>query len=104
MSHRAKVWAALWTVYILWGSTYLGIAVAGETIPPMLAVSTRFIAAGGIMAGVVVARGGSMRVTPAELGSCVLVGCLLPGANGLLAPVFVPQSGAPTRCARPSAL
>jgi hypothetical protein len=49
VSFRAKVWTALWAVYIIWGSTYLFIAVAGETIPPMLAVSTRFIAAGGIM-------------------------------------------------------
>ena len=37
------MWVALWAVYIIWGSTYLGIAVAGETIPPALAVSTRFV-------------------------------------------------------------
>ena len=45
------MWTALWAVYIIWGSTYLAIAIAGETIPPLLAVSTRFIAAGAIMAG-----------------------------------------------------
>ena len=50
VSHKAKVWAALWAVYIIWGSTYLAIAIAVETIPPMLAVSTRFIVAGAIMA------------------------------------------------------
>ena len=33
----ARAWIALWTVYILWGSTYLGIELAGETIPPILA-------------------------------------------------------------------
>ena len=32
----ARAWIALWTVYILWGSTYLGIELAGETIPPLL--------------------------------------------------------------------
>ena len=55
MSHGAKVWAALWAVYIIWGSTYLFIAIAVETLPPLLAVSTRFILAGAIMAVVVVA-------------------------------------------------
>jgi drug/metabolite transporter (DMT)-like permease len=84
VSYRAKVWTALWAVYIIWGSTYLFIAVAGETIPPLLAVSTRFIAAGGIMAAIVLRRGGSLRIGRRELGSCVLVGLLLPGANAVL--------------------
>jgi drug/metabolite transporter (DMT)-like permease len=78
------MWSALWAVYIIWGSTYLGIAVAGETIPPMLAVSTRFIAAGAIMSFVVWRRGSSMRVSRRAFGSCVLIGCLLPGANAVL--------------------
>jgi hypothetical protein len=29
VTHNAKVWTALVTVYVIWGSTYLGIAVAG---------------------------------------------------------------------------
>ena len=29
MSHRAKVWTALGTIYVLWGSTYLGIELTG---------------------------------------------------------------------------
>ena len=66
VSHRAKVWTALWAVYIIWGSTYLAIAVTVETIPPLLAVSTRFIAAGAIMAAIVAARGGTLRVTAAR--------------------------------------
>jgi drug/metabolite transporter (DMT)-like permease len=84
VSYRAKVWTALWAVYIIWGSTYLFIAIAGETIPALLAVSTRFIAAGGIMAAIVLWRGGSLRIGRRELGSCVLVGLLLPGANAVL--------------------
>jgi drug/metabolite transporter (DMT)-like permease len=66
LSQHVKVWTALWAVYIIWGSTYL------------------FIAAGLIMAAIVVHRGGSMHVTARELGSCVLIGCLLPGANAVL--------------------
>ena len=84
MTQGTRVWTALVVVYILWGSTYLGIAVAGETIPPLFAASTRFIAAGAIMAAVVRLRGGSLRVRRNELVSCVLVGCLLPGANAVL--------------------
>ena len=71
-------------VYIIWGSTYLFIAIAVDTIPPLAAVSTRFIAAGLILAAIVVRRGGTMRVSGRELVSCVLIGCLLPGANAVL--------------------
>jgi drug/metabolite transporter (DMT)-like permease len=84
VSHGTKVWTALWAVYILWGSTYLFIAIAVETIPPLLGVSTRFIAAGAIMALVVRHRGGSMRISRRAFASCVLIGCLLPGANAVL--------------------
>ncbi len=93
MSHGTKVWTALWAVYIIWGSTYLFIAIAEETIPPMLAVSTRFIAASAIMAAIVVARGGTLRISRTALLSCVLVGCLLPGANAVL---FYAEQGVPT--------
>ena len=84
MSNRTKVWTALWAVYIIWGSTYLFIAIAVETVPPLTAVSTRFVAAGLVMAAIVVRRGGTMRVSRRELASCVLIGCLLPGANAVL--------------------
>ena len=93
MTKGTRVWIALVVVYILWGSTYLGIAVAGETIPPLFAVSTRFIAAGGIMAAIVHMRGGSLRVSRRELLSCVIVGCLLPGANAVL---FFAERNVPT--------
>ena len=63
MSHGSKVWTALWAVYIIWGSTYLAIAVTVETLPPMLAVSTRFVFAGTIMTAVVLSRGGTMRIS-----------------------------------------
>ncbi|HEY4347329.1 MAG TPA: EamA family transporter [Gaiellaceae bacterium] len=93
MSHKARVWTALWVVYIIWGSTYLFIQIAGETIAPMLAVSTRFIFAGAIMAAVVLRRGGTMRITRRALASCALIGCLLPGANAVL---FFAEQDVPT--------
>jgi len=84
VSPRAKIWLALWAVYLLWGSTYLGIAIAGETLPLLLAVSIRFLCAGAIMTLVVLRRGGSMRVTRRAFASCAVVGSLLPGANAVL--------------------
>lgn len=93
MSRSAKVWTALWAVYIIWGSTYLAIAVAVETLPTMLAVSTRFLFAGALLSLVVRHRGVSMRVSPRELASCSLVGCLLPGANAAL---FFAEEHVPT--------
>lgn len=86
LSRRAKVWVALATVYTIWGSTYLGIALAVETMPPLFAVSTRFVAAGGLLAAWVAWRGGrrALRLTRRELGAVSLVGVLLIGANGLL--------------------
>jgi hypothetical protein len=49
VARDGRVWLALLTLYFVWGSTYLGIELTGETIPPLLAVSTRFVAAGAIM-------------------------------------------------------
>jgi drug/metabolite transporter (DMT)-like permease len=93
VSFRAKVWTALWAVYIIWGSTYLAIAITIETLPTMLAVSARFILAGAIMAGIVLWRGASLRVSRRALASCVVIGCLLPGANAVL---FFAEHDVPT--------
>ena len=46
VSTGAKIWVALWAVYIVWGSTYLGIELAGETIPGVFAAGVRFTIAG----------------------------------------------------------
>ncbi len=51
------VWAGLLTIYLVWGSTYLGIRIAIETIPPFLMAATRFLLAGGLLYLVAI-RGG----------------------------------------------
>jgi drug/metabolite transporter (DMT)-like permease len=86
VSHGAKVWVALATVYVIWGSTYLGIELTGETIPPLFAVAVRFICAGLLLAALTRWKRGRhvFRVTKAELGSAILIGALLPGANAVL--------------------
>lgn len=81
------VWTALWTVYIVWGSTYLAIRVAVETLPPFLAAGVRFLVAGVLMYAWLRFRRGAdgMKITGSQLRSSALVGSLLLlGGNGLV--------------------
>jgi drug/metabolite transporter (DMT)-like permease len=86
VSKGAKVWVALWVVYIVWGSTYLGIELASETMPGIFAAGIRFTIAGLLMLAFLAWRQGlpSLRVSRAALAACALVGQLLPGANSIL--------------------
>jgi drug/metabolite transporter (DMT)-like permease len=54
---RARIWAALAIVYVVWGSTYLGIDLAVRTIPPFLMASARFLIAGGLLYAWAIRRG-----------------------------------------------
>ncbi len=90
------VWAALAIVYVVWGSTYLGIRVVVETMPPFLSAGARFVTAGLILAAIVAWLQGpsALRATRAQLGSAAVVGLLLLlGGNGLvvLAETAVPS-------------
>jgi drug/metabolite transporter (DMT)-like permease len=73
------VWIALLVVYVVWGSTYFGIKVAVDTIPPLLAAGSRFLVAGLLLATILAWRGTSLRVNRRELAACALVGGLLLG-------------------------
>ncbi|MFG1947458.1 EamA family transporter [Nonomuraea sp. NPDC048826] len=82
------VWVALGIVYVVWGSTYLGIAIAIETLPPMLSGALRFISAALLLgAFLMVKRGpGVFRMTRREFFGAALVGLLLlTGGNGMVA-------------------
>ncbi|MEI9933419.1 MAG: hypothetical protein WDM71_00875 [Ferruginibacter sp.] len=46
---KSLVATAFAAVYILWGSTYVGIAIAIKTIPPFLMAGTRFFTAGFLL-------------------------------------------------------
>lgn len=43
------IWLALGIVYVIWGTTYLGIEVTNETLPPLIAAGTRFVIAGTVL-------------------------------------------------------
>jgi hypothetical protein len=40
---RWKMLVALWTVYLVWGSTYLAIKLSVETLPAFLSAGARFL-------------------------------------------------------------
>jgi len=75
--HRFAVFFALGLVYVFWGSTYLGIRIAVEQIPPALMCAVRFIVAGILMLGYCVATGNNIRFNPRQLGQLAIVGILL---------------------------
>lgn len=69
-------------VYVVWGSTYLAIRFAIETIPPMLMAGGRFLIAGLVIVGWAMLRG-APRPTAAEWRSAFVTGFLmLLGGNG----------------------
>jgi drug/metabolite transporter (DMT)-like permease len=82
-----QVWSALWTVYIVWGSTYLAIRVVVDTMPPFLTGGVRFMLAGAIVYAVLLVRRGpgAVGVRREELLPSALIGGLLvTGGNGLV--------------------
>jgi drug/metabolite transporter (DMT)-like permease len=59
-----KLAAALGLLYVIWGSTYLGIDVAERTLPPLLMLSVRFLLAGAILYAWAARRGDVARERP----------------------------------------
>jgi drug/metabolite transporter (DMT)-like permease len=82
---KSKIWLALLALYIVWGSTYLGIKVAIETIPPFFHASIRFLISGLIL--VIWQRSAGYQLpTRKQWISVAIIGTLLLlGGNGLVA-------------------
>jgi drug/metabolite transporter (DMT)-like permease len=86
--HRAPtwlIWLALGTVYVIWSTTYLGIRITNETLPPLLAAGTRFVIAGSVLFAVTVRRGetGADPVgRPQWLAASIVGALLIAGGNG----------------------
>jgi drug/metabolite transporter (DMT)-like permease len=51
------VWLALATVYLVWGSTFIALAIVIRDLPPFLAMSVRHLIAGGVLLAVSLRRG-----------------------------------------------
>lgn len=81
LSNKTLTWIALWTVYIIWGSTYFAIAYVIETMPPLLSMGIRFFLAGVILSLFIVARSGiaEMRIPKAQVRTSAVMGFVLLG-------------------------
>ena len=90
-----KTWIilAFTALYLIWGSTYLGILFAIQSIPPLLMAGTRFLLA-GIILYAASRISGAPRSPRADWRTALIVGaCLLLGGNGgvTLAEQYVPS-------------
>ena len=81
ISKSQLTWLSLWTVYLIWGSTYFAIAYVIESMPPLLAMGIRFLIAGILLALIISLRQGpsELKIPRAELRSSLLMGFLLLG-------------------------
>jgi drug/metabolite transporter (DMT)-like permease len=76
---------ALGVVYIVWGSTYVGIRYVVAHMPPFVAAAIRFLIAGGALLLFTLVRGTWQKPTREQLQNAMIVGMLLMGiGNGLI--------------------
>lgn len=81
-SPRVRLITAFAIVYVVWGSTYLAIHYAIQTIPPLLMAAARFLLAGAVLYAWYLARGGD-QPTARQWRNTALIGILLPfGGTG----------------------
>jgi len=77
--YRVRVWLALVTVYIVWGSTFIALAIVIRDLPPFLAMSVRHLVAGGVLLAIALPRGdrGTDRIGRRQIGAAFVFGGLL---------------------------
>jgi drug/metabolite transporter (DMT)-like permease len=81
---KTKIWIALIILYIVWGSTYLGIKIAVETIPPFFHAGIRFLISGIILVIWQRAIGNEMPTRNQWKNTFIIGTFLLLGGNGLV--------------------
>ena len=83
----AARWGALGIVYVVWGSTYLAIREAIQTMPPFLMASSRYLVAGALLYPFAIRRGDRVGDRPGRkqwAAAFVVGGLMLLGGNGLV--------------------
>ena len=77
--YGVRVWAALLTVYIVWGSTFIALAIVMRDLPPFLAMSMRHLVAGAVLLAVSLPRGDRAgdRIGRRQIGAAFVFGGLL---------------------------
>src|SRR5205085_8096064 len=79
---RLAILLAFAVLYLIWGSTYLGIRLAIDSIPPFLMAGSRYLTAGLILYGIARARGATRPPAITWRSSLIVGGFLLLGGNG----------------------
>src|SRR5437870_10844864 len=79
---RTLVIIAFAALYLIWGSTYLGIRFSIETIPPFLMAGARFVLAGVIMYAIAWSQGIGKSNWANWRTSLIIGACLILGGNG----------------------
>src|SRR5438874_2892890 len=79
---RSLVIIAFAALYVIWGSTYLGIRFAIDSIPPFLMAGGRFLLAGMIMYAIAWSQGIDKSTWANWRTSLIIGACLLLGGNG----------------------
>lgn len=83
--HKTQILLAFAIVYVVWGSTYLGIRVAVEAIPPALCAGVRFDIAGTLILLYALSRGDRLPASRRDWLSIAFTGSMmLIGGNGLV--------------------
>jgi drug/metabolite transporter (DMT)-like permease len=82
---RSRVLAAFAAVYVIWGSTYLAIRYAVETLPPFSMTGVRFLVAGALLYGWARLRGAARPVLSHWRSAAIVGGLLLVGGTGTVA-------------------
>lgn len=81
---RSAVFFAFLAIYLVWGSTYLAIRVAVQTMPPFLMAGVRFVVAGALLYAWLAFRGRAA-ATGRQWRDNLLIGALLlVGGNGVV--------------------
>ena len=90
---RAKIAAAFAAIYIIWGSTFLGIRYAIETMPPFLMAGTRFLIAGAMLYAWAAIREGARPTLRHWINTAIVGALLLTVGNGAVswAEQFIPS-------------
>ncbi len=79
---RLAILLAFAVLYLIWGSTYLGIRLAINSIPPFLMAGSRYLTAGMILYGIARARSATRPPANTWRSALIVGGFLLLGGNG----------------------
>jgi len=75
--NRSRIIVAFALLYVLWGSTYLAMRIIVRDLPPYVAGTVRYLAAGPIMLAACAVMGKKISLTRRDLGRLLVIGILL---------------------------